>query len=181
MAKYSVPFETRTRGAIGIFETRTYTVDADDEEKAREAAFAQAQAEGYETRGSGTPRLVDGGRNPEFLAAIADLNDVLRDTELKPVPKGDKREAAIAHALRAMAAANGVTLTEPLHIDARGEFALIAKPSFGPVLAKYLNAVGPRTGISPGAHMDERSCWCYLNHFAAEQMIRNYDERGAAP
>lgn len=48
--EYEVSYETRERGAIGIFEARTFKVRARDEEAACEAACAEANKQGYETR-----------------------------------------------------------------------------------------------------------------------------------
>jgi hypothetical protein len=47
---YEVSYETRTRGAIGIFECRTFKVRAIDETSARDAAREEANKQGYETR-----------------------------------------------------------------------------------------------------------------------------------
>lgn len=93
MAKYSVPFETRKRGAIGIFETRTYTVEADDEERAREAAFASAQAEGYETRGSGPVRKLEGARQaPKEISGMV-ITAAYSDGSADYEPANPKRYA----------------------------------------------------------------------------------------
>jgi hypothetical protein len=47
---WSVVYEARRQGAIGIFDTQQRTVSAVDKETARAAAREQLNAEGYETR-----------------------------------------------------------------------------------------------------------------------------------
>ncbi len=50
MPKFTVSYETRQQGAIGIFEIRKVTVMADTPAKALEPARLQLNQEGYETR-----------------------------------------------------------------------------------------------------------------------------------
>jgi hypothetical protein len=47
---FHVRYETRQRGAIGIFEPRSYRVEAETTTGALQIAFEMAQAEGLETR-----------------------------------------------------------------------------------------------------------------------------------
>jgi hypothetical protein len=55
--KYSVSYEVRQSGAIGIFEWRVFRVDADNEQAARAAAFTLAHDQGLETRSGPIIRL----------------------------------------------------------------------------------------------------------------------------
>jgi hypothetical protein len=48
--EYEVSYETRARGAIGIFECRTFTVRACSEACAHDAAREEANKKGFETR-----------------------------------------------------------------------------------------------------------------------------------
>jgi hypothetical protein len=50
MATYTVHYEVRKRGALGIFERATRTVEAADSAEARERVREMLQAEGWETR-----------------------------------------------------------------------------------------------------------------------------------
>lgn len=99
-----------------------------------------------------------------------------------PLQQRDARESALAAGLRELAARHGVTLREPLQVDARGEFSVVASNgtpcdgpndpcgcfgTFGPLLTRY----SPRCGVLPGAHLDERSGWCKLHHFNAEKLL----------
>jgi hypothetical protein len=55
MTKYSVVVEVREQGALGVFSLVRFTVDAVDEQSARDAAMAEAHAHGMETRAVWTP------------------------------------------------------------------------------------------------------------------------------
>ncbi|MBK6616455.1 hypothetical protein [Ottowia sp.] len=113
----------------------------------------------------------------ELLAAQA-----ARDAgELGPYPYSLKREAALSKAIVALAQTHGVRLQEPLQIDARGEYSIVALmegrsnatmgcAQYGPALAELLTRYGSRCGISPGAVVAENG-WCHLNHLSAEKMV----------
>jgi hypothetical protein len=93
----------------------------------------------------------------------------------------------IAQALQAVAHELGADLKEPMHIDSRGEYAILAKRAEGAVAASYdavghygeafvevLNRYSPRTGIFAGAILSASCGWCYLNHFDAEKLVMDY-------
>jgi hypothetical protein len=96
-----------------------------------------------------------------------------------------QREAALARALVAVAADQGVILQEPLHIDALGEYSLVAlrttcsnphvdgSAQFGRVFAELLSRFRARMGIAPG-HISDFNGWCHLNHFEAERLVKAY-------
>ena len=50
MPNFTVKYETRQQGAIGIFEIRQHTVLADSPERALEPARTRFNEDGYETR-----------------------------------------------------------------------------------------------------------------------------------
>ena len=50
MKTYAATIEVRERGAIGIFELRTYRIEAISQHDAALAALEQARAAGLETR-----------------------------------------------------------------------------------------------------------------------------------
>lgn len=63
MAKFSVNYEIRSQGAIGIFLQKAYEVEAESEQEAVDAARALAHSESYETRNFWLTRL-DGPKGP---------------------------------------------------------------------------------------------------------------------
>lgn len=122
----------------------------------------------------------------EFNQAIEELAQVhekFKKRELTSLQHGNQRQDAINKALNCMAKDMGTELEMPLRIDSRGDYSLKTKPlpnggnrpGFGADFTQALNAAGPRCGM-PGttAVLLETSCWCYLNHFAAEKMVIDY-------
>lgn len=98
------------------------------------------------------------------------------------------REATLAEGLVIMAARMGCDLNgfignnpprhrQPIQIDSRGEFCIYAmnESGFGAEFAEALNqSNGARTGIATTNMIDPMGRWCMLNHFAAENMVKNY-------
>lgn len=125
--------------------------------------------------------------SPALQSAVADLARYEKQfarRELSPVGYRDMREPALARALLAMAAELGVTLQQPLHIDANGEYSIVAlKPggndprygcgAFGEAFAQALTSHRARCGVMP-ATMSPDSGWCRLFHLEAEKMVRSY-------
>jgi hypothetical protein len=104
----------------------------------------------------------------------------------KPFQQGQAREAAMADGLRELAARYGVKFREPLHIDANGEFSLVAAneanqnaPSdpcgyYGEGLAALIAKHGSRTGSLAYGYHNHRAAsdgWCKMNHFAVQAML----------
>lgn len=123
--------------------------------------------------------------SPAFRSAMASLLQTEKDFSegtVKSLPHSRLREAALANALHALAAMNGVTLQVPLHIDSRGEFSLVAMPENGSspdygtgpygAFVDILNRHNPRTGVFPTSMMSPGNGWCYINHFDAEHMVK---------
>ena len=103
---------------------------------------------------------------------------------LSPVAYKDVREAALADALRGMAARHQVTLEEPLQVDANGEYSIIAVHPDGPMLTHGCGKFHPefaaaltrhraRTGMRPSVISPDNG-WCRLNHMEAEKMVLAY-------
>lgn len=99
-----------------------------------------------------------------------------------PIDIARLRENRIARGLTKIATRHGVTLRGPLHIDANGEFSVVASNGTdkdGPndpcgkfkTFAAVLNMHNPRCGIAPGAVLLPESGWCRLNHFDAENLV----------
>lgn len=105
--------------------------------------------------------------------------------EVSALEHSRRREAAIAQALVAVAADQGLLLQQPLHIDANGEFSVVALKSessnpqvegtaaFGPVFAELLSRHGARMGMV-GGYIGESNGWCRLNHFEAARLVKSY-------
>lgn len=123
----------------------------------------------------------------DLQTAVAELiafEQQFAQSRLSPVGYRDAREPALARALHAMAAELGVTLQQPLQIDANGEYSIVAlKPdgtdprygcgAFGAVFAEALTRHRARCGIAAGT-MDAANGWCRLFHLEAEKMVRAY-------
>lgn len=128
---------------------------------------------------------------PDFRQAVATLQDAAKRADqgtLIGVNYKDVREPALADALRAMALAHGVTLQEPVQIDANGEFSIVAvNPAgtmllhgcgkFGDEFAAALTRHKARTGFPGPNTIDSAAGWCRLNHFEAERMVLDYASR----
>lgn len=119
------------------------------------------------------------------LIALRTANEKFARHEISPVAHAREREAAVAKALRAVAADHQVQLQEPLSIDSNGEFSIIALGDdgqvtcrgggrFGDAFAELLTRNRARTGW-PGPNVI-LGCngWCRLNHFEAEKMVSTY-------
>lgn len=106
----------------------------------------------------------------------------------KPVQVADAREAALNKALQYMGAELGVLL-EPLRIDARGEISIVAIEQdaerkrhgtcghYGEAFAHWLSQIPTRTGVTAPHHPREvlpTNGWCWINHFEAERLVRQY-------
>lgn len=118
----------------------------------------------------------------ELLAA----KESFRAGQLGSLDHSRAREKHLAIALRELAKEYGARLQEPLHIDSRGDFSLIAlrdgwtnalmgTAPFGGFV-ELLNQHNPRTGTAPG-RLCEDNGWCYLNHFDAERLVLGAFER----
>ncbi len=123
------------------------------------------------------------------VAELVQYEQQFANRELSSVGYRDQREPALARALRAMATELGVTLQEPLQIDANGEYSIVAlKPdgcdprygcgAFGAPFAEALSRHRARTGITPST-MDAANGWCRLFHLEAEKMVRAYAQTQA--
>lgn len=124
-----------------------------------------------------------------FLTAVAALRDneaAFAARVTSSVDHAHLREAALASALVALASMLGVTLRQPLCIDARGEFSIVALPAnggdpsygcghFGARLAELLTQHKARTGAYGPAQLYDHSGWCRLNHFDAEALVRAFE------
>jgi len=109
-----------------------------------------------------------------------------RERSLSPWDQSKKREARIAKGLRDIAAKHGVKLREPLHIDANGEYSIVASnrtTNDGPqsptgkfgTMAEVLSKYPTRTGISATkGHVNPDNGWLRMNHFDAEQMVKDH-------
>lgn len=120
--------------------------------------------------------------NDRLAAAFAFLDQPPR--ELKPVPFADAREEALINGLHGLANHFGLYLM-PTHIDARGEMSFILDNGisgtghpvygyqvYGEPLAALLNHVPVRTGATASVgHVPPSGTWCYINHFAVEQLL----------
>lgn len=120
-------------------------------------------------------------------AAVDDLVQVEQrfvQGELSYVGYSDLRKPAITRALVAMAAELGVVLQQPLHIDANGEYLIVAlrhegtdpryaSGQFGKAFADALSRHHARYGLAP-AFIDAANGWCRLFHMEAEKMVRTY-------
>lgn len=122
-----------------------------------------------------------------FQAAVAELIQAKQDFDtglLKSVPYADVRGNALCRAVMELARIFGVELNTLHGIDSRGELHLsvinVEQPGglfcgyFGTKFAELLNAANVRTGIQPPAHLHDRSGWCIINHFEAENMVLRY-------
>lgn len=123
--------------------------------------------------------MADAFQVSEVIKAAAEVVRINAAPGLSPLERGRSREVALVAAVRAVAAACGVQLepSAPCGINAYGELALTAAAgsTFG-AFAPYLNAAGTRVGQLPfgyNAVMDEASKYCFINHFAAERMIKH--------
>ena len=124
----------------------------------------------------------------EAAKALIEAKERFAAGEIKPVQYRDIREEALSRALNSMTSDLGVKLQQPLQVDSRGEFSIVAMPEdgsspqlgagpFGEAFSDALNHHNPRTGERPGAIMDGESGWCRLNHFDAEKMVLEYAEQ----
>lgn len=118
----------------------------------------------------------------EHAAKLTELHKLFRDSKLSSVEFANLRETELGKALLALAKEHGVALEQPLQCDSNGEFSIVAlNPNgtptnmgagpFGKEFADLLNQYSPRTGVRPGATLDERNGWCRMNHFEVEKMI----------
>lgn len=123
------------------------------------------------------------------ISALDEAKSQLAAGTLGPVDYGFARERNIAMALRAMAAAQGITLVEPVQVDSNGEYSVIAAHpeghvlthgcgKFGEAFARALTEHKARTGVVATAISPDNG-WCRLNHFEAEKMVREYHAAAA--
>lgn len=133
-----------------------------------------------------TQDITTGNALANFLGAVRSL---IQDSEkfaagaIASVPFSRLREEHLATALRELATLHGTALQLPLQINSNGEFSVVAlqegqtsarmgSGAYGS-FAEVLNPHRPRCGVfgSPPAQLEERSGWCYLNHFDAERLV----------
>ncbi|WP_371436225.1 hypothetical protein [Polaromonas sp.] len=117
------------------------------------------------------------------IAALESAEKKFLTAELSPLAHGRAREAAIVAGIEAIAASYGLNLRLPLSIDSRGDISIIAIPDpgndrkgFGKDFADLLTLHQVRCGQFPGAHLLPENCWGFLNHFAAEKLVRHVAE-----
>lgn len=112
-----------------------------------------------------------------FNDAVTELLE-LNAAKAGGMQAGVKRQAALVKALDAMAKLLGTTLKGPLQIDSRGDISIVCPESgrYGASFAKWLNQGSPRTGMYPGAIMEESSSWCHMNHFEVEKLVILFSE-----
>lgn len=123
----------------------------------------------------------------ESLRELADTNAKFTRAEISPLEHSRQREALLGTALSAIASDQNLILQEPLQIDARGEFSIVALKRLGSnprvegcaqfsvTLAELLTRFNSRTGVSPGV-ISPVNGWCLLNHFEAERLVKAYAE-----
>lgn len=114
------------------------------------------------------------------IAALESADKKFHTAEFSPLEHGRAREAAIIAGIEAIAASCGVNLQLPLSIDSRGDISIIAIPDsgnnkkgYGKEFADLLTLHQVRCGQFPGAHMLPENNWGFLNHFAAEKLVRH--------
>lgn len=116
------------------------------------------------------------------MTALQKAHQQFQSGEISSVGHSKARESALAAALNAIARENQVALTQPLMFDSRGEFLIVCErrprdekpPQYGPVLSALLTKHGARCGVQPGAHIASEASWCWLNHFSAERLVKDY-------
>jgi hypothetical protein len=130
----------------------------------------------------------------ELVHAVGRLRDAaarFATGKLSSVAYSNERETCLADALRAMAAEHRIRLREPLQVDSRGEFTIVARavdetpPSqgagrFGDAFALALTRHCARTGTAGPTHIIGENGWCLLNHFDAERMVSEYHDQCVA-
>lgn len=121
--------------------------------------------------------------NDEFRKAVEALKtsqESFNRRAISSVDHAHARGSAICAAVHQLAASFGVVLNGPTHIDSRGDISVVVVQKYGTPhgiygadFAELLNTARPRTGMHgyPAAHLDERSNWCFLNHFDAERLV----------
>jgi hypothetical protein len=117
----------------------------------------------------------------EAVRGIIETSERFAAGRLSSLDHSRAREAWLEKALVALADEYGVRLAQPLHIDSRGEFKLVALHPDGRIpdmgcgpfgdFAAALNRHSPRCGVSPGAVLAPENGWCYLNHFDACNLV----------
>lgn len=119
--------------------------------------------------------------NTKLIAIVAKIDEAAEN--LKPWPAGQVREAAIMEGLQIMLEeSNPGAVLKGSRINTRGEFEVFAYPigklngfcaHYGEKFAAALSKVPRRTGMKPyaGPCIPENG-WCYVNHFDAEQIVR---------
>jgi hypothetical protein len=125
------------------------------------------------------------------LDAVTQLDEAgvqFEQKEIKSVPFSQIRGSLMSQGLAALGHYYDVPLEKYMGIDSRGDIAITVDQKsdqacivnlfnqskvFGEAFSSLLNEHRPRTGDGSGANkMDENSCWCFLNHFEAEKMLR---------
>lgn len=121
-----------------------------------------------------------------FLNRIPELEKARKAWMTGTLQGSWAREAAIANSLRELANCFEIKLQEPLRIDSRGEFSIVAMPEnggdirmgcskFGEGFAAILSQCETRTGIDANrSKVLPENGWTRINHFEAEKMIRGF-------
>ena len=119
----------------------------------------------------------------QAMSALHAAHAAFSRAELSSVAFAHARESALAQALTSLADSLGVKLQQPLQIDSRGEFSIVALNAraenpqfygcgtFGPELAALLTQHKGRTGAFGPCTFEAGSGWCRLNHFDAERLV----------
>jgi hypothetical protein len=125
------------------------------------------------------------------LSSVNDLmgaHQAFRAHTISSVEHARQRELALGQAVFALGEMHGIAFQQPLHIDSRGEFALVVMPpdgrdpaqgtgQYGEAFVGILNGHNPRTGAQPTRHMSADNGWCRINHFDLERLVLQEGEK----
>ena len=123
---------------------------------------------------------LQGGKpiNQDLDTALKAMVELRQDTTLKPVQRGDKREAILADFLVALGKEFDVKIQRS-RIDANGEMNINVDTSegygtYGDEFAALISTQPRRTGIYPTevAMLPENN-WCKMNHFSVEKLMEH--------
>lgn len=125
----------------------------------------------------------------ELVTRLDENDRLFAENRRKSVEHGTVRDDLLAEGLRLLAVAGGITLKEPLHNNALGEYSVVAVDAkalnpnsdrcgpFGAVFAGFISKVPWRTGARLHTRaMEHSNGWCHVNHFSVERLLREVAE-----
>lgn len=115
----------------------------------------------------------------QAMAVLHQTTESFKEGTVSSVAHSYARGAALCAAIVGMAKSLGATIDHPICIDSRGELSITSSKDtdqYGKRFSDWLNSAAPRQGVIGIAILHETSRWCFINHFAMEDLLYRFEK-----